>query len=243
VTTFAYSSGDPTNLTGGGSADMSDISGPFDDIKNFLNGNISDVNIADNGVDNDNLDATTVAAKLGLSQTGTVRRGKSIIATEESRTNTSYGTMTTPDQVSNVVLPTDGLIVIGYMALWKSSVAAAGAAAVFLNSNQLKVRYGPNAAPITTSAATGSTADRWEALGTTPNGITSPGQAASDATSDVTTGQVVGVVGEISGVDATGGVCHIFAAAGTYTVSIQFKSSSGSVTVKERKLWVWSQGF
>lgn len=32
-------------------------------------------------------------------------------------------------------------------------------------------------------------------------------------------------------------------AAGTYDVSVQFKASSGSVTVKERKLWIVSMGF
>ena len=35
----------------------------------------------------------------------------------------------------------------------------------------------------------------------------------------------------------------VFAAAGTYDISVQFKASSGSVTVKNRKLWVWTMGF
>jgi hypothetical protein len=37
-----------------------------------------------------------------------------------------------------------------------------------------------------------------------------------------------------------GGVCYVFAAAGTYDVSVQFKASSGSITAKSRKLWVSS---
>src|SRR4051812_26149246 len=49
--------------------------------------------------------------------------GSSIIATEESRTNVAYGKLPTPDQVSGVVLPPNGLIVVVYQALWKSSVA------------------------------------------------------------------------------------------------------------------------
>src|SRR5687768_6755972 len=57
-----------------------------------------------------------VAEKLGLSQTGTVRRGKSIIAAEESTSSTSYTTLTQPDRVQNVELPTDGLIAVAYNA-------------------------------------------------------------------------------------------------------------------------------
>jgi hypothetical protein len=29
-----------------------------------------------------------------------------------------------------------------------------------------------------------------------------------------------------------------FAAAGTYNISVQYKATSGSITAKERKLWV-----
>lgn len=38
MTTFSYSTGDPTNLTGGAAASMADISGPFADLKTFING-------------------------------------------------------------------------------------------------------------------------------------------------------------------------------------------------------------
>ncbi len=50
---------------------------------------------------------------------------------------------------------------------------------------------------------------------------------------DVTTGQIVGA--------RTYGArfLTIFAAAGTYKVSVQFKVATGKVTVKERKLWAW----
>jgi hypothetical protein len=70
---------------------------------------------------------------------------------------------------------------------------------------------------------------------------------ATPYTEDFTTGQVVGAGPQMS-VSATspqlvGGPCYIFAAAGTYTVSVQFKSSSGSVTAKNRKLWAWTLGF
>ena len=46
MSTFSYSSGNPDNLTGGHAASMQDIKGPFIDIVTFLNGNISDINLA-----------------------------------------------------------------------------------------------------------------------------------------------------------------------------------------------------
>jgi hypothetical protein len=58
-------------------------------------------------------------------------------------------------------------------------------------------------------------------------------------TGDVTTGQLLG-----RNLAATlMGLAVVFAAAGTYDVSIQFKSASGSVTAKERKLWVEAVSF
>lgn len=38
MTTFNYSSGNPANLTGGATANMIDISGPFADLKTYLDG-------------------------------------------------------------------------------------------------------------------------------------------------------------------------------------------------------------
>lgn len=46
MTTFNYTSGDPTNLTGGATANMGDISGPFADVKTFVNGNVDATNLA-----------------------------------------------------------------------------------------------------------------------------------------------------------------------------------------------------
>lgn len=51
MTTFAYSSGNPANLTSGANASMADIKGPLDDLKTYLNGaNLDSTNIATNGV-------------------------------------------------------------------------------------------------------------------------------------------------------------------------------------------------
>jgi hypothetical protein len=44
----------------------------------------------------------------------------------ESATSTTYTTLTTPDQVANVVVPTDGKLLISYQAIAKNSVANTG---------------------------------------------------------------------------------------------------------------------
>jgi hypothetical protein len=179
-----------------------------------FNGNIDDSNIKSGaGINGAKLGAGTVTPDRHSA--GVVATGKSVIATSEARTNVAYGTLTTPDQVSSIVLPTDGVICVLFQATWQESVADTGRAAIFIGANQLKVA------------------------------------------SDIKTGQAIGVtlttVGnlnqEINGTNKTladsqvGGPCSIFAAAGTYVVSVQFKSSSGSVTVKNRRLLVWAMGF
>jgi hypothetical protein len=221
-----------------------------------MNG-VQDQYVRTAGVETDDLE-TEVTQALGLNTTASghggaaVRRGKSIIATEEARTDTAYGLLTTPDQVENVVMPTDGLIVVAYQALWKESVTGAARAAIFVGADQLKIAHN-TATPATQAAARPSTA--YANLHTWGGGLASIDPAAD--TSQVTTGQVVGfhsqtpetsVNVEIDGSEVDGplfgaGPCYIFAAAGTYDISVQFKASSGSVTAKERKLWVWTVGF
>lgn len=46
MTTFSFSTGNPANLTGGTAANMIDISGPFTDLRTFINGgNLTDSNV------------------------------------------------------------------------------------------------------------------------------------------------------------------------------------------------------
>jgi hypothetical protein len=202
--------------------------------------------------------------QAGITSGGEVHRGKSIIATSESRTNTAYGLLTTPDRVQNVVLPADGLLVVAFQALWEESVPGASRAALFIGADQLKVPSAGSAGPVTQAAATdASFAATFVRLVTTPAGLVSYRPSAS-IEADAATPQVVGLVTYASGVpmvmelngsvhapvggptdDPTfsGGQVLIEAAAGTYDISVQFKASSGSVTVKNRKLWVWTLGF
>lgn len=200
-----------------------------------------------NGLDGDNLTDAT-AEKLGLSSTSGVRRGKAIITGAESRTNAAYGLLTTPDRVQNVVLPTDGLIFVMYRAQWKESVAGAARAALFLGGNQVKV---PFADPdgLYTWEASHEAGNVWAPLLSTGVGLIGRGAGDSPASpiSFPTTGLTLGFFGGSSGTsgipEGIGGLWVIEAAAGTYDVSVQFKASSGSVTVQDRKLRVWTQGF
>jgi hypothetical protein len=170
-------------------------------------------------------------------------RGKVAIATTETRSSSSYGLLTTPDQVSNLILPTDGFIAVLYHATWSNT--GSGRAAIFLNSIQAKVGTNNGAAAIQEVDVTGTVNDGW--LHTSATGLLSQAQVGS-AVSDVTTGQIIahtgtGGGGGLSNVAAGGGPCYLFANAGTYSVSIQYKATSGVVSAKNRKLWAWVEPF
>lgn len=152
-----------------------------------------------------------------------------IIATEQSRENVAFGLLGTADEIPSVVVPTNGFMMIGYQALAKSSVGNAGKAAIFLGANQLKIAGSVvGEAPVVSEESIGTgtgfgtlTSDR---LGLRHH----EGGAAF-----VTTGQVMA-----TNTGTGGGVVFVHAAAGTYNVSVQWRATSGTVTAKERKLWV-----
>lgn len=222
----------------GDTNDATDVITPLNEVKDYVNGSgwVDTARLKDANVTAAKL---ADAAKLGLDDGTSVRRGKSIIPTTETFTQTSYGYATTPDRVQNIVLPTDGLIHIGYLAQWKESVLGAARAAIFIGANQLMKANGAYGGPSVQEAAlTSATGLYFASLSTSP-GLGLQGTAAftGDVGADATTGQVLSYGGNI------GGVCTIFAAAGTYDVGIKFKSSSGSVSVRDRKLWVWTMGF
>jgi hypothetical protein len=77
-------------------------------------------------------------------------------------------------------------------------------------------------------------------IATSPKGLARLDLGAA-STSYVATGQALGGGGAAN--TGVGGVCHVFAAAGTYSVNVQFRSTSGTITAKERKLWVYTLGY
>lgn len=200
-------------------------------------GQASTSGIRDNAVDKEKL-SIEVGRTLGVNVSGSVRRGAVFIDTEEFRNSASYGTLTTPDQVSNVVLPSGGLILVAYTARFKSSVADAGRAAIFVGATQLQsgAQSGGYSANEASTENTG-----YRLLSTDGTGLV--GGTLDSASNDAplpTTGGSVGIRGTVS---FGGGPVLISAAAGTYTISVQFKATSGTVTASGRKLWVWTLGF
>lgn len=211
-------------------------------LVNLANGNLDTANLSGAaGITAAQL-ATAIVQAAGLNSGGTVRRGKSIIVTEETRTNTAYGLMTTPDRVQGIVLPTDGLICVAYQAMFKSTITGgSGKAAIFLGANQLKAPIAATAAPgVQEASSNNSAANVYRPLSSYYGGLIGDHDATA-YTGDVTTGQIVG--GENNTAQPQGGVCTIFAAAGTYDISVQFKDAAGTVSVKGRSLWVWTLGF
>lgn len=216
---------DPYNFTNGATADGDQVDARFAPLYAALNGALDVDNVLD-----------AVLEKMSLNDGATIRRGKSIIVTSESRTNTAYGTLTTPDQVANVVVPANALLAVYYHATWEQSASTAARAAIFLGSNQVKLATAAGSAAVQ-EASIGGTTSPDVLMGTYGGGLIS--MTAGFYTGDVTTGQIVG------GAWATQspGFAMIFVAAGTYTVSVQFKASAGSVTVKNRKLFVSTVAF
>jgi hypothetical protein len=241
LTTLVY----PTTLVAGANENVNDLNSNLNAITAVINGAIDSSNIANAGVSANNL-STALAQFLGITNVANTGRGKSIIATSEARTNTAYGTLTTPDQVTGIVLPTDGLIFVAYQAIWQESVNAAANAAIFVGANQVSMAATNGTAPIAQAASINTTVAAVDKpLASSMGGLVSNNGLAQGSVyaADVTTGQMVGVNTTNAATFPIGGPCVLFAAAGTYTVSVQFKASSGSVTAKSRKLWVWTQGF
>jgi hypothetical protein len=171
-------------------------------------------------------------------------RGATNIAASQSTSSATYTTLTTPDQVTNVVLPTNGLIMVLYQAMWQETIANTARAQLCLGATQVEIASNNGGPQIgVTIALIGGTANNNTPLSTYSGGLKSMPSNAHNSTADVTTGQVVG--GYDVTVPATvGGPCYIFAAAGTYTVSVQFAVvSGGTVTAQQRKLWVQALSF
>jgi hypothetical protein len=195
---------------------------------------------------------------------------KSIIATEQARTNAAYGTLTTPDQVTGLVVSTGDLLYVAFTALVKALVG--GRVAIFLTKEggsaiQLKMASGNDSGVQTQEAAQGDGGGAGVKFGycSTFTGGLQLGaslEGPEDA-AEVTTGMILGQIrgyqafnggeakiagrGSLPDSDsggACGPVCIHNLAEGKYTVSIQYKASGGStITAKNRRLYAWTEGF
>jgi hypothetical protein len=141
---------------------------------------------------------------------------------EESRTNTVFGTLPTPDEVKSVAVPANGLLVTFHYSRGKCSVASAGRVAWFIGANQMKI---------------GGEAKEMSLGETTWNRVISSGFGFQPKTGGTETADGTGTILSPDVVTA-GTFCMFKAAAGTYNVSVQWRATSGSVTAKERITWV-----
>lgn len=175
--------------------------------------------------------------KVGVSSAAKVRRGAIETATSESTSATSYSptNLATPDRIQNVVLPTKGLIIVAFQAIWQNNAATNARAAIFLGANQVKIQNATSAAPIVQEATGPTATGTTTSLSSFASGLVGQGNSAGSMT-EVATGQLVS-----TSLTTPGGFAVIFAAAGTYDVSIQFKNNvAGTTTVQNRHLWVFT---
>jgi hypothetical protein len=181
--------------------------------------------LGDGSVTPDKL-ALSIREDLGLTDTTSVRRGSFIRTNTDTRADTAYGTLTTPDVVADVVLPTAGLIHIAYLAAVYASDEID--VAIFLDTTQVRQTDAPAPVVAETGLDPGAA---WQPIFTSA-GSTSGWtfELGATYTGDVTTGQILNPV-------------SVFADAGTYDVSIQYKVASGTVSVKNRRLLVWTTAF
>jgi hypothetical protein len=158
--------------------------------------------------------------------------GSAVIGAEQPTSSGAYALLGTPDRVQDIVLPDDGLLFVAYQAL----VKGVGAAALFLDANQVRVAE-PNVAPVVAEVAIAGT--EYEVLTGAPDGLAiSPGShSGADTGIATTTGLALAFQG------GPAAICAIRADAGTYDVAVKFKASFGPVTAKQRQLYVWSMAF
>lgn len=181
---------------------------------------------------NGELDNTNLSGTAGITRANLLAESKpvkwyapKVIATEQSRTSTEFGTLETADEIKEVVVPENGLVLVSFRARLKASVGSAGRIALFLGANQLKNASG---SAQETSMPGDQEGLEWQHI------FTSAGAGfalALGETADASTGQMVGA-----------GPIEAFVAAGTYNIAVKFRSTSGSITAKERKLFVRVSG-
>lgn len=188
----------------------------------------------------DNFDSLWVA-RDALAQPGRIVSGAPAhyTAGQEVTNSTSYVALTTPDTVSGLVVPTEGIIVVQFTALWKVT-GGTGFAAIFIGANQLKAAT--NAGGAAAIQDTQTTNGFVSTIQSTGQGLSNnSGTVASDST-NVTTGQAIN-----AGATTSAAECKIFGLpAATYSISVLFKNSVGGANqtqVKERHLWCRVEGY
>lgn len=219
----------PNRPIGSDARSIAQMLANFDAVTDQVNGN----------VDGNNLSLGTRQA-LGVSDTTAVRRGSSVITASEAPT-TSWAVLATPDRVSNIVLPSAGLIKVSYVAFANKTVGTGSnlfAMLVKLNTSQ---PYGQAGGGMSTlfgrlAISSGLAASRHLIIAT--SGAAEDGILVTDVggvgtpTDAQTNGRLVG------------GFVSIAVNAGTYTVEAQWqRDTATTVSIFARRLYVEAVAF
>ena len=196
----------------------------------------------------------------GLNAPNTVRRKDLRINTEESLSATFFSQMATPDRVDDVYIPDNSILFLSYRALIKESVVGAARVTISIGGTILNgPTFGDNADPGAytygriveiangVNAHNGSTtvANLYRRLHTAP-----PGTSLIERGLTIDTGGTTvdadfgfpGVPNNSGGFVLTPLPIEMYAG-GTYDIGVFFRATSGTVTVKKRRLTVWVVGF
>lgn len=213
-------------------------SGAYSRTKTFTNNVLpADLNSIQDDLGNQ---IETIMDKVGVSETSRIRRGASVITGTDTITSSSYAVMTTPDQVSSIFLPTDGLLVIAASMIWGAASSATPFAALFIGSNQLKIPITGAAPAVQEVSSINGT--NFQALSTSPTGLITTNFGAS-IDKGINTILAIAAKDAPQGTPKWGGFTIVEAASGTYDISVRFKAATGTVSAKQRSLYVYSIGF
>lgn len=223
MTTLSY----PNHPAGSDIKSIENILANFDAVVTWANGN----------VDANNMNASA-AQSAGMNQSTQVVKGSAIIPASQGTASTVFTKLATPDQVTGVTVPTGGLIAVWFRAIWATSVSAAGLAAICVNDVPIQWDTG-GAAP--SAGAACALSPSFVNIANVVSSFVGGLNTVNSNTSylgDVTTGQALADANNL------GGPCYIFGlTAGVYTVSVQWRCSSGSLSASNRRLYVKAYSF
>jgi hypothetical protein len=177
-----------------------------------------------------------LASDLGINAGANTGRGVTNVAAAQSTSSTTPVFLSTPDQVTGITLATSGLIKVNYIAQAKVS-AGLGSIGLYINNGGgwVAVAY-----PIANNATTpvngtlAATSSHYSPIILAGNAFVSYNSTTTDSTF-VTTGMALG--------GASAGPCIIMAAAGTYSIGVQWSDAAGTITAQNRSLWVETVNF
>lgn len=175
----------------------------------------------------------SLASDLGINAGANTGRGVTNVAASQSTSSGSPVFLSTPDQVTGITLATNGMINIYYLAQVEVS-AGTGTIGLYVNGgsgwNAISFPAGNNT--FTPINGTITTAPHFSPVSTNGSSIAASASSTTDQTF-ATTGMALPHSTPIT----------MVAAAGTYSIGVQYSMSGGTLTAQNRTLWVQTVNF